>query len=105
MTGIDRDHVVAALRQVFEGEIARPHIDRRGPHHRDRLHAVENRSDVVVVVGVVVHLNIQSRPGAVIASAAKQSIVPQEERMDCFVAALLAMTEATYPAISARASR
>jgi hypothetical protein len=29
----------------------------------------------------------------VIASAAKQSIAQQKERMDCFVAALLAMTE------------
>jgi len=29
----------------------------------------------------------------VIASAAKQSIAPRKERMDCFVAALLAMTE------------
>jgi hypothetical protein len=28
----------------------------------------------------------------VIASAAKQSIAPRKERMDCFVAALLAMT-------------
>jgi hypothetical protein len=28
----------------------------------------------------------------VIASAAKQSISPREERMDCFVASLLAMT-------------
>jgi hypothetical protein len=28
----------------------------------------------------------------VIASAAKQSISPQKERMDCFVASLLAMT-------------
>jgi hypothetical protein len=30
---------------------------------------------------------------AVIASEAKQSIVPRQERMDCFVASLLAMTE------------
>jgi hypothetical protein len=30
---------------------------------------------------------------AVIASEAKQSISPLEERMDCFVASLLAMTE------------
>jgi predicted GIY-YIG superfamily endonuclease len=29
----------------------------------------------------------------VIASAAKQSILPHKERMDCFVASLLAMTE------------
>jgi hypothetical protein len=51
----DRDHVVAALRQIFEGEITRPHIDRRRPDHRDRFHAVENFADVIVVVGVVVH--------------------------------------------------
>src|SRR5260370_34499747 len=30
--------------------------------------------------------------GTVIASAAKQSISPRKERMDCFVASLLAMT-------------
>ena len=30
---------------------------------------------------------------AVIASEAKQSIRPRQERMDCFVASLLAMTE------------
>jgi hypothetical protein len=32
-------------------------------------------------------------PNAVIASEAKQSILPRQERMDCFVALLLAMTE------------
>src|SRR5205085_8743208 len=42
-------------RQIFEGEVARPHIDRRGADHRDRLHAVEDAADVVVVVIVVVH--------------------------------------------------
>ena len=31
-------------------------------------------------------------PGFVIASEAKQSIFPSKERMDCFVASLLAMT-------------
>src|SRR5713226_5413508 len=56
MTGIDRDHVVNALRQVFEGEIARTHIDRRRPDHRDRFHAAQNFADVVVGVGVMVHL-------------------------------------------------
>ena len=40
MAGIDRDHVIAALHQIFEREIARPHIDRRGADHRDRFHAV-----------------------------------------------------------------
>jgi hypothetical protein len=35
----------------------------------------------------------QSIARAVIASEAKQSILPRKERMDCFVAALLAMTE------------
>ena len=34
----------------------------------------------------------QSIAPAVIASEAKQSILPRKERMDCFVAALLAMT-------------
>src|SRR3954462_2823121 len=56
MAGIDRNHVVAALRQIFEGKITWPHIDRRGADHRDRLHAVEDAADVTVVVGVVVHL-------------------------------------------------
>jgi hypothetical protein len=35
---------------------------------------------------------IQGLLRSVIASEAKQSIVPHEERMDCFVASLLAMT-------------
>ena len=35
---------------------------------------------------------IQSLAPFVIASGAKQSIAPRKERMDCFVAALLAMT-------------
>src|SRR6476620_2079006 len=55
MAGIDGDHVVAALRQIFEGKIARPHVDRRGAHHRDRFHAVEDAAVVIVVVDVVVH--------------------------------------------------
>ena len=33
----------------------------------------------------------------VIASEAKQSIFPSKERMDCFVASLLAMTGGTFP--------
>ena len=32
-------------------------VDGRGAHHRDRLHTVENRSDVIVGVGVMVHFN------------------------------------------------
>ena len=35
---------------------------------------------------------IECRERFVIASEAKQSILPRKERMDCFVAALLAMT-------------
>jgi hypothetical protein len=35
---------------------------------------------------------IQNLQRFVIASEAKQSIVPRKERMDCFVATLLAMT-------------
>jgi len=34
----------------------------------------------------------ETPPEAVIASEAKQSMSPSKERMDCFVAALLAMT-------------
>src|SRR5260370_15599732 len=34
---------------------------------------------------------------AVIASGAKQSILPHKERMDCFVASLLAMTALQFP--------
>jgi hypothetical protein len=36
---------------------------------------------------------IQNLPLFVIASEAKQSLSPRKERMDCFVAALLAMTD------------
>src|ERR1700737_4993752 len=56
--GIDRDHVVAALREIFEGEVTRSHVDRRRPDHRDRLHAVEDLSDVIVGVGVMVHCEL-----------------------------------------------
>jgi hypothetical protein len=35
----------------------------------------------------------------VIASVAKQSILPRKERMDCFVAALLAMTNFDFLAV------
>ena len=42
---------------------------------------------------------------AVIASEAKQSISPQQERMDCFVASLLAMTKGCESAISPPVSR
>src|SRR5882757_1179319 len=38
----------------------------------------------------------------VIASVAKQSIAPREERMDCFVASLLAMTKQTTPPAPSR---
>jgi len=39
-----------------------------------------------------VETSIQGQPLPVIASEAKQSILPFEERVDCFVASLLAMT-------------
>jgi len=39
---------------------------------------------------------------SVIASAAKQSIVPRKERMDCFVATLLAMTAEIAGTVAAR---
>ena len=58
MAGIDRDHVVTALRQIFEGEITRPHIDRRCADHRDRFHAVEDSADVIVVISIVVHCSV-----------------------------------------------
>src|SRR5437868_10792671 len=57
MAGIDRDHVVAALGEVFERKIARPHIDGRRADHRDGFHAVEDFADVGVGVAVVVHFN------------------------------------------------
>src|SRR4051794_20756709 len=40
--------------------------------------------------------NAKARLSSVIASAAKQSISSREERMDCFVALLLAMTMREY---------
>src|ERR1700738_429640 len=66
MTGIDRDHVVAALRQIFESKVARTHIDRRRPDHRNGLHAAQNFADVIVGVGVMVHFkkSIRSLRGA-----------------------------------------
>jgi hypothetical protein len=41
--------------------------------------------------------NNRGGPNTVIASEAKQSISPSKERMDCFVASLLAMTSDTVP--------
>ncbi len=55
MTGIDRDHVVAAFAEVLECEIAGTDVDRRGADHGDRLDGVEDAADVVVVVSVVSH--------------------------------------------------
>jgi hypothetical protein len=47
--------------------------------HRPNLHSIIRAEDAL-------------RPLNVIASGAKQSISPRKERMDCFVASLLAMT-------------
>src|SRR5262249_36257246 len=54
-SGIDRDHAVALLEQIFEGEVARPAGIGGNPDHRYRLHGVEDAADVAVVVMVVVH--------------------------------------------------
>src|SRR5262245_64984862 len=65
-SGIDRDHAVTPLEQIFEGEIARPAGIGGNPDHRDRLHGVEDAADIAIVVVVVVHagrlfaLNIRS---------------------------------------------
>src|SRR5215813_8659079 len=56
LAGIDRDHPVAALHQIFECKKARPVILRRNPDHGDGLHRIENATNVGVVVSVVVHL-------------------------------------------------
>src|SRR5262249_49316955 len=52
---VDRNHAVATLEQILEGEIARPAGIGRNADHRDRLHGVEDAADVAVVVAVVVH--------------------------------------------------
>src|SRR4029077_4464301 len=53
--GIDRDHAVAALEQILEGEIARPAVLGGHAPHGDRLHGIENTADLAVVVALVVH--------------------------------------------------
>ena len=58
LAGIDRDHAVAALEQIFEHEIARPVVLRRDADHRDGLHRVEDAADIVVGVAVVVHSDV-----------------------------------------------
>src|SRR5437764_659226 len=64
MSGIDRDHVVAAFGQIFECKITRPHIDRRGADHRDGLYAAQDLADVAVRISVVVHFDLPfSCPG------------------------------------------
>ena len=53
--GIDRDHAIAALEQILEGEIARPAGIGGYPDHRDGLYGIEDAADILVVVTVVVH--------------------------------------------------
>jgi hypothetical protein len=48
---------------------------------------------------------IQSITRFVIASEAKQSIAQRNERMDCFVASLLAMTNAHYKVVGLERQR
>jgi hypothetical protein len=48
---------------------------------------------------------VQGNSETVIASEAKQSIVPRKERMDCFVASLLAMTATHVHALAAQCAR
>jgi len=55
VTGVNGDHVIAALRQIFECEVTRPHVNGRCSHHGDRLHAIENFADIIIGVRVVVH--------------------------------------------------
>ena len=52
---IDRDHPIAALEQIFEREIARPHVLGRDADHGDGLHGVEDAADVAVGIVVVIH--------------------------------------------------
>src|SRR5690242_15329541 len=80
--GIDRDHVIAALHEIFEREITWTNVDRRGADHGDRLYALEDAADVVVRVGVVVHFlfplrHCEERSDEAIHSAARVD-------MDCF---------------------
>src|SRR4029077_11519399 len=52
---IDRDHPIAAFEQIFEREIARPHVLRRDADHGDRLHRVEDAADIAVGIVFVIH--------------------------------------------------
>src|SRR5207245_8510697 len=126
MTGVDRDHVIAALHEILEGEVARAHLDRRGADHRDRLHAVEDLADVVIRVAVVIHagrsfhckheaLSFAVIPGRCEASNPESRDSPMRNcasevwsfgpsRNDGVLAAsLLDDPRITHPAISARA--
>src|ERR1700726_2062696 len=100
MPGIDRDHVIAALQEIFERKIARAHVDRRSADHRDRLYTVENLADVLVGVGVVIHSNLSTPSLRANGSRERapddklrEAIHSHTQRMDCFVASLLAMTK------------
>ena len=52
---VDREHRKSLGKQIFQHEIARPHVVGRGADHGDGLHRVQNAGDVAVVVGVVIH--------------------------------------------------
>src|SRR4029077_10680266 len=54
-TGVDRDHAVAALKQILERKITGTAGIGRDPDHRDRLHRIEDAANVAVVVFVGIH--------------------------------------------------
>jgi hypothetical protein len=56
---------------------------------RDKRDVARSR---LIVISIISNSQDSIRFKVVIASEAKQSISPSKERMDCFVASLLAMT-------------
>ncbi len=84
----DRPELLGQPHQVLNGRrcIQRQHIadHRLGRRMRDRIQSVAGRHCNSTPASLV--LNYARRFHPVIASEAKQSIVPQKERMDCFVA-------------------
>jgi hypothetical protein len=70
------------------------------------MHSVA-RLDTAIASGIELETVIARSEAAltVIASEAKQSISPRKERMDCFVASLLAMTALQFSVIASRSRR
>src|SRR5580698_2142747 len=112
--GADHGHPAGAVVEMRPGPdlapgVARDQVDEFGVERvlvGDRF--VDPGIRAPCVAAPCRHRCVVDRPwwvSPVIASAAKQSSSPRKERMDCFVASLLAMTAATVASGNRRSCR